>query len=112
MLFIYGRGKEQQNEKATALKAYQAAASINPHIHPDLLQGISRLGGGPAPVAAVAVQPALSVPNRVPLPVVPLLSPAAPVVPPNQSLIRGGSRQLKGKWLPETVTGLKKNWII
>ncbi|MBX9948768.1 MAG: tetratricopeptide repeat protein [Candidatus Obscuribacterales bacterium] len=58
MLFIYGRGKEQQGEKATALKAYQAAASINPHIHPDLLQGISRLGGGPAPAAAGAGAPA------------------------------------------------------
>lgn len=54
MLFIYGRGKEQQGDKATALKAYQAAASINPHVHPDLLQGISRLGGGPAPAIAGA----------------------------------------------------------
>jgi tetratricopeptide (TPR) repeat protein len=57
MLFIYGRGKEQQGDRTTALKAYQAAASINPHIHPDLLQGISRLGGGPAPGTAVAAAP-------------------------------------------------------
>lgn len=54
MLFIYGRGKEQQGDRATALKAYQAAASINPHIHPDLLQGISRLGGGPPPDATAS----------------------------------------------------------
>lgn len=63
MLFIYGRGKEQQGEKATALKAYQAAASINPHIHPDLLQGISRLGGGPAPAAGAAATAAAGKPG-------------------------------------------------
>lgn len=67
MLFIYGRGKEQQGDKATALKAYKAAESINPHIHPDLLQGISRLGGGPAPAGAVAGAPgALGAPGGKP----------------------------------------------
>lgn len=58
LLFVYGRGKEQQGDRTTSLKAYQAAASINPHVHPDLLQGISRLGGGPAPAAPGAGTPA------------------------------------------------------
>lgn len=57
ILFCYGRGKEAQGDKDTAMRAYRAAASINPHIHPDLMQGISRLGGGPASTGAVAGAP-------------------------------------------------------
>lgn len=52
MLYIYGRGKEAQGDKDTAMRAYRAAAAKNPLIVPDLQQGISRLGGGPAPAIA------------------------------------------------------------
>jgi tetratricopeptide (TPR) repeat protein len=47
LLYVYGRGKEAQGDKATALTAYQAAAKINPLINPDLEQGIRRLTGEP-----------------------------------------------------------------
>ncbi len=54
LLYIYGRGKEAQDEPAMALKAYQAAAAINPLIYPDLKDRIASLtGGGVAPALAL-----------------------------------------------------------
>lgn len=47
LLYIYGRGKEAQGDKDTALRAYQAAVRINPLINPDLQAGIRRLTGEP-----------------------------------------------------------------
>lgn len=46
LLYIYGRGKEGQGDREEALKAYQAAAAINPLIYPDLKDRISSLLGG------------------------------------------------------------------
>lgn len=45
LLYIYGRGKEAQGDTRTALAAYNKAASLNIHVHPDLARGIKRLGG-------------------------------------------------------------------
>jgi tetratricopeptide (TPR) repeat protein len=45
LLYIYGRGKESQGDTRTALAAYNKAASLNIHAHPDLAKGIKRLGG-------------------------------------------------------------------
>lgn len=45
LLYIYGRGKEAQGDNRTALAAYNKAASLNLHVHPDLAKGIKRLGG-------------------------------------------------------------------
>ncbi len=109
MLFIYGRGKEQQNEKATALKAYQAAASINPHVHPDLLQGISRLGGGPAPVAAVAGAPgALGAKPSAATGGAAAAAPAAPVVPAEPILDPRRFSAAEGKMASGDSDGAKK----
>ncbi|MCC6977827.1 MAG: tetratricopeptide repeat protein [Candidatus Melainabacteria bacterium] len=91
ILFCYGRGKESQGDRETAMRAYRAAASINPHIHPDLLQGISRLGGGPAPGGPVVAGggPAgasAAAPGGKPgaAPVVPAAAPAAPILDPRR----------------------------
>jgi tetratricopeptide (TPR) repeat protein len=46
LLYIYGRGKEVQGEPDVALKAYQAAATINAFIFPDLKDRIQSLSGG------------------------------------------------------------------
>lgn len=51
LLYLYGRGKEAQGDKEAALTSYKKAAAINAYVNPDLQQGISRLGGGPAPEA-------------------------------------------------------------
>jgi tetratricopeptide (TPR) repeat protein len=48
LLYIYGRGKEAQQDPTSALKAYVAAAAINPYIFPDLQERIRSLGGGGA----------------------------------------------------------------
>lgn len=43
--YVYGRGKEAQQDTGQAMEAYQRAAAINPHVNPDLAAGIKRLGG-------------------------------------------------------------------
>jgi len=48
LLYIYARGKETQQDQTSALKAYQAAAAINPYIFPDLQDRIRSLGAPPA----------------------------------------------------------------
>jgi tetratricopeptide (TPR) repeat protein len=57
MLYIYGRAQEALKNNELALRAYDKAKSINPHVHPDLLQGIARLTGQPlvASTAGTAV---------------------------------------------------------
>jgi len=57
LLYIYGRGKEAQQDPTSALKAYQAAAAINPYVFPDLQERIRSLGGGGAPGAAATGKP-------------------------------------------------------
>jgi tetratricopeptide (TPR) repeat protein len=57
LLYIYGRGKEAQQDPTSALKAYQAAAAINPYIFPDLQDRIRSLGGGGAPGATASGKP-------------------------------------------------------
>jgi tetratricopeptide (TPR) repeat protein len=52
LLYIYGRGKETQQDPVSALKAYQAAAQINPYIFPDLQERMRSLGGASTQVAA------------------------------------------------------------
>ena len=47
LLYIYGRGKEVEGEPDIALKAYQAAASVNPLVFPDLKERIRSLSGAP-----------------------------------------------------------------
>src|SRR5262249_16742939 len=44
--YVYGRGKETQQDTAAAQEAYLRAANINPHVNPDLQQGMPPLGGG------------------------------------------------------------------
>ena len=44
LLYIYGRGKEAQGDKSSALEYYNQAKAINPLIDPDLAQGFARLG--------------------------------------------------------------------
>ncbi len=46
LLYIYGRGKEAQADREGALKAYEAAAAINPLIFPDLKDRIRSLIAG------------------------------------------------------------------
>jgi len=48
LLYIYGRGKEAQEDREGALKAYEAAAAINPLIFPDLKSRIASIIGGGA----------------------------------------------------------------
>jgi len=89
ILFCYGRGKESQGDKDTAMRAYRAAASINPHVHPDLMQGISRLGGGPAPAGAPVVAggaPAAAggKPGATPVAAAAAAAPAAPMLDPRR----------------------------
>lgn len=43
--YVFGRGKEAQQDTEAAMEAYQKAAAINPHVNPDLQAGIRRLGG-------------------------------------------------------------------
>jgi tetratricopeptide (TPR) repeat protein len=47
LLYIYGRGKEAQGDRETALAAYNRAQGIDPYVNADLEQGVSRLGGTP-----------------------------------------------------------------
>lgn len=61
--YIYGRGKEAQQDTGAAMEAYQRAAAINPHVNPDLPAGIKRLGGAspetaPTKLAAAATKAA------------------------------------------------------
>lgn len=66
LLYIYGRGKEAQEEPAQALKAYQAAAAINPLIYPDLKDRITSLtGGGVKPAQALPGDKGASPPLKV-----------------------------------------------
>jgi tetratricopeptide (TPR) repeat protein len=65
LLYIYARGKETQQDQVAALKAYQAAAQINPYIFPDLQDRIRSLSGGATPVGASAGQP-LSIASAAP----------------------------------------------
>lgn len=52
LLYIYGKAQESLKNNELALRAYDKAKSINPHVNPDLLQGIARLTGQPAIAAA------------------------------------------------------------
>lgn len=52
LLYIYGRAQEALKNSDLALRAYEKARSINPHVNPDLIQGISRLTGQPIASAA------------------------------------------------------------
>ncbi|MDZ4837779.1 MAG: tetratricopeptide repeat protein [Candidatus Melainabacteria bacterium] len=57
LLYIYGRGQEALKSNDLALRAYEKARSINPHVNPDLLAGIERItgqsqGGEPTKVAS------------------------------------------------------------
>ncbi len=113
MLFIYGRGKEQQGDRVTALKAYQAAASINPHIHPDLLQGISRLGGGPAPAttAGATTASAGGVPGKPGVAAAAggaQAAPAVPAAPPEKILDPRRFSSIEGKMASGDSDGAKK----
>jgi len=47
LLYIYGRGKEVEGDREVALKAFQAAAAINPLVFPDLKDRIRSLSGLP-----------------------------------------------------------------
>jgi tetratricopeptide (TPR) repeat protein len=53
--YVYGRGKEAQQDTGAAMEAYQRAAAINPHVNPDLQAGIKRLGGASAETAPTKV---------------------------------------------------------
>ncbi len=52
LLYIYGRGEEALKNNDLAIRAYEKARSINPHVNPDLMQGLNRLTGAPVEVAA------------------------------------------------------------
>jgi len=45
LLYIYGRAQEALKNNDLAMRAYDKARSINPHVHPDLLAGINRITG-------------------------------------------------------------------
>lgn len=61
LLYIYGRGKEVEGEPDIAMKAYQAAASINPLVFPDLKERLRSLSGqGPPPDKGSEVRPSSS----------------------------------------------------
>ncbi len=69
LLYIYGRGKEAQGERDQALKAFEAAAAINPLIFPDLKDRIASLiNGGHIPqntaVAAGKGSPTVGTPAQ------------------------------------------------
>jgi len=65
LLYLLARAKESQGSKEEALKYYQKALSINPHVNPDLALGIARLTGN-QPTTQKSVQPvAEEVPNRM-----------------------------------------------
>jgi tetratricopeptide (TPR) repeat protein len=83
LLYIYGRGKEAQGEPDQALKAYQAAAAINPLIYPDLKDRITSLvGGGVAPAKALPGAPGTKLPAGSTAPVAPgNTSPAGTATP-------------------------------
>jgi tetratricopeptide (TPR) repeat protein len=67
LLYIYARGKETQQDAAGALKAYQAAAAINPYIFPDLQDRIRSLsGGGPAAAVGASAGQAQSLASAAP----------------------------------------------
>ncbi len=62
--YVYGRGKEAQQDANAAMEAYLRAANINPHVNPDLQQGMRRLGGtapnevpGKTPTATASAPP-------------------------------------------------------
>jgi tetratricopeptide (TPR) repeat protein len=63
LLYIYGRGKEGQGDKQAAILAYQAAARINPNVHPQLqprlaaLLGGGSIGNGPVGVSGAPAKP-------------------------------------------------------
>jgi tetratricopeptide (TPR) repeat protein len=92
LLYIYARGKETQQDQAAALKAYQAAAAINPYIFPDLQDRIRSLGAPPAvgvsagqaqsltAVSTGAAAPALNPGDKTPA--AGALASSAPAVPP------------------------------
>jgi Tfp pilus assembly protein PilF len=46
LLYMLGKAKEGLGDDQGALAAYKQAAEINPHINPDLQDGLKRLGGG------------------------------------------------------------------
>ncbi len=52
LLYIYGRGEEALKNNDLAIRAYEKARSINPHVNPDLMQGLNRLTGAPVEVAS------------------------------------------------------------
>ncbi|HEY9785694.1 MAG TPA: tetratricopeptide repeat protein, partial [Candidatus Obscuribacterales bacterium] len=54
MLYLFGRAMERKGDTTTALRAYQAASSINAYADPDLPQRISVLTGGAPPAASTA----------------------------------------------------------
>ncbi len=66
LLYIYGRGKESQGDTRTALAAYNRAASINIHAHPDLAKGIKRLGGFVAEGAGESAPQETIAPTKAP----------------------------------------------
>jgi len=116
LLYIYGRGKEDMGDKDTALRAYQAAAAINPLINPDLQKGIQRMtGGGQAAVAATpggAGRPAgatgagAAQPGAAPG----LLSTSAPAsLPPEKPSNTAAYNQIVSKMQSGDVDGAQKD---
>jgi tetratricopeptide (TPR) repeat protein len=88
LLYIYGRGKEAQQDPSSALRAYQAASAINPLIFPDLQERIRSLAGGGVQAAAGTPGALPGTPGApggkpgVPGPVGTVSAPGTPIAPP------------------------------
>ncbi|MBC7997459.1 MAG: tetratricopeptide repeat protein [Leptolyngbya sp.] len=109
MLYIYGRGKEAQGDKDTAMRAYRAAAAKNPLVVPDLAQGISRLGGGPPPTIAGGAPGAVPAGSGTAGVGMPAGAPVVPQAPAAKTLSPTRFAAIEGKIRSGDVDGAMKD---